>query len=559
MKPSPNQAVILDAERNLTSNMLVQACAGSGKTTTLRLLCEQIPANKTVVAICFAKVNAEDFKKKLPARVDASTMHSLGFKIIRENRSGVSIDKHKQSRIITSLFQPARSRTMEQKIRASATERVTPILNANQADLKNPDEVLDIIEQFIPDLQYNDISQLIKDVDEYLGRCRSETKSISFDDMIDHVIHGKLYGQTNYDVILGDEVQDWTKQQAAFAWQMANNLSAMARPSSPLDDLLGLAPPSSSNPLGRPTASRVILVGDRKQAIYAFRGADLNSMDVLGKRFEALELPLSVCYRCPRSVVAEAQKIVGEHFIQPREGAPEGVVHRIELRNSMDAFDKLPAGTLVIARTNGILVKMALRAIIQNRKALVRGRDIGEALVKALQKFSKESEDLGDVLAEAREWYVKNVTRLVDRDRIGQATALMDQFMCLEVIIEAAEDYPSAIRRIESLFSDDTSPGLTLSSIHKAKGLEENIVAILGPDQIPHPMAIRSGNAAMIEQEWNMLYVAVTRAMQELYLLPLGNQTSSAGALDRFLVMETANVAATKAKAKAKTDEGTEE
>ena len=64
---------------------------------------------------------------------------------------------------------------------------------------------------------------------------------------------------------------------------------------------------------------------------------------------------------------------------------------------------------------------------------------------------------------------------------------------------------------------------ITLSTIHRAKGLEYKIVYIIGTvdGSIPHDYALeslRSGDSEPLEEERRLLYVAVTRAKEELYL-----------------------------------------
>lgn len=64
---------------------------------------------------------------------------------------------------------------------------------------------------------------------------------------------------------------------------------------------------------------------------------------------------------------------------------------------------------------------------------------------------------------------------------------------------------------------------ITLSTIHRAKGLEYKAVYILGAvdGSIPHDFALesfRNNNLMPLEEERRLLYVAMTRAQQELYL-----------------------------------------
>jgi DNA helicase II / ATP-dependent DNA helicase PcrA len=96
--------------------------------------------------------------------------------------------------------------------------------------------------------------------------------------------------------------------------------------------------------------------------------------------------------------------------------------------------------------------------------------------------------------------------------------------------------------------TNDESESLTLSTVHSAKGLEWNKVFIIGlVDGIfPSSRATVEGNEADIEEEERLLYVAVTRAKEELFLSYYeknGGTSSSDSSLCRFL--EADNVRAT--------------
>ncbi len=60
--------------------------------------------------------------------------------------------------------------------------------------------------------------------------------------------------------------------------------------------------------IARAPHGRLIAVGDPDQAIYGFRGASDEAMENMRKQFDMDVLPLSVSYRCSKSVVREAQK-----------------------------------------------------------------------------------------------------------------------------------------------------------------------------------------------------------------------------------------------------------
>jgi superfamily I DNA/RNA helicase len=94
--------------------------------------------------------------------------------------------------------------------------------------------------------------------------------------------------------------------------------------------------------------------------------------------------------------------------------------------------------------------------------------------------------------------------------------ALQDRHDCLIAFCEDQTTVAGVVAKIESVFTDDKNgTGIRLSSIHKAKGLENKRVFLLEPEgaTVPHPMA---KSKWQVEQEWNCRYIAITRAIEEL-------------------------------------------
>ena len=92
----------------------------------------------------------------------------------------------------------------------------------------------------------------------------------------------------------------------------------------------------------------------------------------------------------------------------------------------------------------------------------------------------------------------------------------------LEALTEIYKSHPQATSiaelaaSIEELFSDDASP-ITLSTCHRAKGLEGDRIFIHKAEDLP--MKWRNQLDWQKEQEDNLLYVALTRSKRELYIV----------------------------------------
>ena len=124
-------------------------------------------------------------------------------------------------------------------------------------------------------------------------------------------------------------------------------------------------------------------------------------------------------------------------------------------------------------------------------------------------KFSQVTAYLEEYHADRREYL---------RQKDASETSfqmLRDKVAALHICIEHfnASSVASLCQKIENLFSDDRE-GVWLSSIHKAKGLENDRVFIIKPDKLP--LTWEGQMDWQYEQEMNLRYVAITRAKEEL-------------------------------------------
>ena len=131
-----------------------------------------------------------------------------------------------------------------------------------------------------------------------------------------------------------------------------------------------------------PKDGKFVAVGDRAQSIQFFAGADNNSFDNIANLPNTIELPLSICYRCPKLVVAKAKELVPQ--IEAAEWAKEGIVETVE------DLKKAQAGDMVLSRVTSELVKGCMKYIRAGIPAYVKGKDIGAGL-KSIVKRSKTS------------------------------------------------------------------------------------------------------------------------------------------------------------------------
>ena len=252
---------------------------------------------------------------------------------------------------------------------------------------------------------------------------------------------------------------------------------------------------------------RLITVGDPRQAIYGFAGADANSYSKLSSvNGSSVRMPLSVCYRCDKNIVNEAKKIVSE--IEPYDDAANGVVRDgslLELRH----------GDWILCRNVRPLVAAYVWLVRNKIKCKIKGKEIGEGLIALIDKVGGTTlADLERGLREERQSiYDRLLARGVKKPTYHPKMELIEERQdILRFLIDEVSSVRELRDMIGSIFDDDCD-GILLSTIHKAKGLENDRVFFIIPELIPSKYAVMDWQ---LEQEQNLKYVAITRARHEL-------------------------------------------
>ena len=291
-------------------------------------------------------------------------------------------------------------------------------------------------------------------------------------------------------------------------------------------------------------------VGDSMQAIFGWRGADVDSMAKITAATKAVQLPLSICYRCPTSHIALAQTLVPT--IEARPGADEGVLERYDEDGALaccivgdhglDCFcaeagqDGLPLklgnlrpthfapGDLVICRSKAPLVKAAYYLLKNHIPARILGKDIGRGLVAFVDAM--KSSGIVDLLKRVEEWTSKAIARaceLDDEAAMEEAADKRDVLVAVADGVWAQDNDCDSVdvfkARLESLFGEgeDKDRVVTLSTIHRAKGAEADRVWWL--DYHKPDLGANFKHDWQRKESANIRFVASTRSRRELRLI----------------------------------------
>jgi hypothetical protein len=284
----------------------------------------------------------------------------------------------------------------------------------------------------------------------------------------------------------------------------------------------------------------LIFVGDEYQAIQGFSGSDTNSVKNIIEEFNCRTMPLSVCFRCDADIIGMAKQIVPH--IEARPNAPKGIVKSLKFESQM--YEMLQEGgkgedpDLVLCRVNADLVTGALECIRQGKRAVVRGQNIGQGILSLLKRVAEfaatkvEDLDFKKVNDLLKKYATNEVERLNNlKDAEEKVAKFLDRVNTLNAVMDAylgqikPYDHPSCLglQAYLETFIDDSDHSkdceirpIIFSSVHRAKGSEFRRVFIIRPELMPFPAAKQDWQ---IQQEMNILYVAITRAKEELYFV----------------------------------------
>jgi len=166
-------------------------------------------------------------------------------------------------------------------------------------------------------------------------------------------------------------------------------------------------------------------------------------------------------------------------------------------------------------------VKLAFALIRRGIACRIEGRDIGFGLIKLVEKLG--GPELNDLRKALLDYQIYECDKAMQKNQQSRVELINDKCETLNVLIDRAESQKQNIywlkQTIKDMFSDANDPKtpkhiLTLSSVHKSKGREWQRVFILGRSQfMPSKYATQEW---MMQQEQNLIYVAITRAQHEL-------------------------------------------
>jgi DNA helicase-2/ATP-dependent DNA helicase PcrA len=294
------------------------------------------------------------------------------------------------------------------------------------------------------------------------------------------------------------------------------------------------------------------VVGDANQTIYSFGGASPKSLLEFTRRFpEATVVRLERDYRSTPEVVSLANQVIGA-----ARGRPAG--SRLKLIGQ-----RPPGPQPRFAEFDDEAVEAG--AVARRVRELLDG-GVAASEIAVLYRVNAQSEAYESALAEAGIPYlVRGGQRFFNRTEVRQAMSALrtasgdgssdlvttvrsvlsrvgltesppaggaakERWDALLAIVELAEELASTLADADlPRFNTEldqraaaqhppTVEGVTLASLHAAKGLEWDAVFLVGLAEGTMPILHADGDEAAIEEERRLFYVGVTRAREHLWL-----------------------------------------
>lgn len=252
----------------------------------------------------------------------------------------------------------------------------------------------------------------------------------------------------------------------------------------------------------------IVFCGDPNQAIMQFAGAHAHMFEEIRKISEA-EKPLKQTFRCPPNICHLGNQIRPSAKMRPTK-TENGAIVEICEDDLIQHLSEKNLGHSIISRTNAPLLGMAFKLLKNNVPAYIQGSDIIrnlESLVKATKATT-----LKELLAR-----IDNYTETIQEQRPNTAIYAQDRADCIRMVAAECDSVNEVIPTIKRLFDQPKNASICLSSVHRSKGLEWPYVYVLHPP-IPHPRGME--DAVQAEQEQNLNFVGVTRTSRDLIWVP---------------------------------------
>lgn len=483
---SKEQLDIFEFANKGLQNLIVQAVAGAGKTTTLVECANRIDSDKKIMLLAHNRSTRDTLKERIGNKenVKVYTLHGLAWRMFNEHFD----------------FSPVID---DDKYRNYVNKNIDTIGSEQYKSLGGPMKMMYKANVF--DL-INKARHNLKQSEKEIRKLAVKKYGMRLVGDECHMVANILkWGSENIDVV---DYQDllWFPSELGYFTKKY------------LSDIIMLDEAQDASIAQQDIVSRcfkrntrLFAFGDRDQTINSWCGSDTEAFEHLKDpsafRRDAKELPLTTNYRCGTRIIEYAKQYTNNN-IHAREGAPEG-----EIRHEAHLYE-VEDGDMILCRNTAPLMEVYRRGIAEGKKMYFRGEELGKNLQSAAD--CAEGDTIAEIVFSMKKRLIATwefMSRELDLDPRETMTdprivSLFDTIKTMENLPRTVEKRSDLDKFIKDVFSNEGREGIQLSTIHRAKGLEADNVFIVCPSLIPSRLARLDWE---FEEERHLQYVMCTR------------------------------------------------
>jgi F-box protein 18 (helicase) len=473
MQLTEQQQAIIQTDVSTGEILAVRALAGTGKTSTLVEYAKQYP-HKKMLYLAYNKSVATEAKTRFPRNVECRTTHSLAWPMGNKYQKAGKLKDVKVLDIVEHILEGDSSISSRHRYVFARA-----VLEAVKAFIYSDESSLSVV--CVKDDSVDDVFKIVsyaKTLWERMLDVYDSDIPMSFDGYL------KAYQLSNprlrYDVILLDEAQDANPCTLAILKQQLSRAA-------------------------------LVLVGDPFQQIYSFRGS-VNAFEEIQPTYIR---DMTRSWRFGQQLADYVNPVLNKILkcgmvMEVPEQASTGINYT---RNPLLHKDSTGNYPTILTRTNGMSVNIACSAYEAGLSfgflggfnkdfkflciavaQLIRGKEVKHPLIKRFKSYG----NLVDYIDHAHDHELASVTSFVKK-YMSKLSEILDRLEYESVDFKVAD--------------------VKLLTIHKSKGLEFDRMYIASDLILPefdssYSTCTLEGNS----EEYNVLYVALTRARKELYL-----------------------------------------
>lgn len=517
--PSEEQSNIILAAINDNGNIAVEANAGTGKTTVAEMLCYVIlHFNKRakIAYMAFNRHSVEEAQEKLPRSVHIFTSHQLGMSVIREQKGfgWYNIDSNDNA-----LKFAIKDLELDKDMAKYANLYMLYNLPV--------DEFAKVLESYFGHGPKN-AAYYAKTASEIVYHLTRKTdnapkKWLTFTQMLYLPVYFKLKLSRNK--YIGNKAQNQL-YDGEYDYFIIDECQDTANVTNQLTKAINF--------------KKLAIFGQKAQAIFGFAGSNHESMDLLVKNYNCTVYPLTQTRRCTTQICEYIN-----NFMVVRNGNIEALNSQIwsekqgddvksyqlsEMFNWIELYRNdisTLKNTAVITRKTAYAIDTFMRFISMQIPAHIKGVDLIELVdivIGWLEEIGKDWNLITTYIPHYRErMFLKkddpNRVKFIDLDTFDDWTQSFVRLLSEAMRQGMGNTKYHFMTFLEQFVQSEN--GICISVAHRTKGAQYKNVFVYAINEWPY--AFKEQTAAQYEQEINLLYVTLSRAMDNLFVVTVEN------------------------------------